>query len=260
MTRIGTHRGREARITREQLLSLVQAHDGNVARMAAAAGMSRMGIYKALERESLDIHAFLTRKGKISMLLNDREIKSIVSIDGMIDPFVDHQVRRIDDKPCISYGLSSAGYDIRLGNSFTRVDMLSDDGEEERVIDPHMYDATLWDSVDDISGPIELAPGEHILGVSVERFSMPRDVVGICVGKSTYARCGIIVNVTPLEPGWCGHLTIELHNAGLRYVKVYPGEGIAQVMFHRIDDPSVSYDQRGGKYQDQPALPVAPRM
>lgn len=260
MTRIGEHRGRKPLITRERLLSLVQAHDGNVAHMAAAAGMSRAGIYKALERESLDTRAFLTRKGKISMLLNDREIKSIVAVDGMIDPFIDHQVRIIDDKPCISYGLSSCGYDIRLGKSFTRVDLLSDNGTEERILDPHTHDATLWEFVDDISGAIELAPGEHILGVSMERFRMPRDVVGICVGKSTYARCGIIVNVTPLEPGWCGYLTIEIHNAGLHFVKVYPGEGIAQVLFHRIDDPAVSYDQRGGKYQDQPAAPVTPRM
>lgn len=255
------HPRKKPRFTRDELRDIMHAHNGNVARIADATGMSRMGIYKALEREALDTEAFLIRKGKMSMLLNDREIKSVCAVDGMIDPFIDHQVRTIDDKPCVSYGLSSAGYDIRLGSSFTRVDMTFDDHDDcERVIDPHVHDPTLWKFTDEMSGPIEIAPGEHILGVSVEKFRIPRDIVGVCVGKSTYARCGIIVNVTPLEPGWCGYLTIELHNAGFRYVNVYPGEGIAQILFHRIDDPSVAYDQRGGKYQDQPAKPVEPRM
>lgn len=193
------------------------------------------------------------------MLLNDKAITSICAVDGMISPFIGHQVRTIDDKPCISYGLSSAGYDIRLGVEFMQFRR----APHPKPVDPHalVHDMDGWTQA--IAGqvrPFALEPGDHVLGVSVEAFRMPRDVVGVCVGKSTYARCGVIVNVTPLEPGWCGHLTIELHNASLSPVLVYPMEGIAQVQFQRIDDPAVAYDQRGGKYQSQPARPVAPRI
>jgi dCTP deaminase len=105
----------------------------------------------------------------------------------------------------------------------------------------------------------ELQPGEFILCRSVETFTIPEDVLGIVVGKSTYARCGLIVNCTPMEPGWTGQLTIELHNASRHAIKVYANEGIAQVMFFRGERPAITYADKRGKYQGQSGVTL-PRV
>lgn len=184
-------------------------------------------------------------------ILCDWQIAALIRERAMIEPAVLHQVDGIDGIPCVSYGLTSAGYDIRLGNVF----LLPEPG----AVDPHRPHPHTAVTVEGRI-PFMLAPGHHVLGVSVERFQLPRNVVAQCVGKSTYARCGLLVNVTPLEPGWCGHLTIELHNGSANEISVYPHEGIAQIVFHRISEPDVTYADRRGKYQDQPARPVPAKV
>ena len=177
-------------------------------------------------------------------LLNDREIKRLAA-DGMIDPFIPELVRERDGEKVISYGLSSAGYDIRAGTEWYIA--LERDA---RIGDPKNFDPGLMRRYE-MDAPIVLPPRSFALTHSVERFRMPEDVVGIALGKSTYARMGIIVNITPLEPGWEGWLTIEVTNSAPFPVKVYPNEGIAQILFFRIDAPITSYAARSGKYQGQ---------
>lgn len=190
------------------------------------------------------------------MMLCDWQIAGLIRERGMIEPAVLHQVRDLaldagSTRRIVSYGLSSAGYDVRLGSTFL-VPRL-------QAADPHAEQR--YDTIDhDLGAPLWLAAGHYVLGVTVERFAMPSNVVGVAVGKSTYARLGVIVNVTPLEPGWCGFLTLEIHNASQRPVMLWPGEGIAQIMFHHISEPDVSYADRAGKYQNQPAVPVPARV
>lgn len=189
------------------------------------------------------------------MMLCDWQIAELVRRQGMIEPAVLHQVREVEDESgtrrVVSYGLSSAGYDVRLGNTFLAPQL--------QATDPHAEQR--YDTIDhDLGAPLWLPAGHYVLGVTVERFAMPSNVVGVAVGKSTYARLGVIVNITPLEPGWCGYLTLEIHNASPRPVMVWPGEGIAQIMFHEISEPDVSYADRAGKYQDQPAQPVPAKV
>jgi dCTP deaminase len=160
----------------------------------------------------------------------------------------------------ISFGLSSFGYDLRAGDSWQVFDPLA-----AGVIDPKRFDPELLRPAmvheDPDGGRFVLVPANsYALCASVERFNMPQDVVGIAVGKSTYARCGIIVNVTPLEPGWRGHLTIEISNDAPRAARIYVGEGLLQVQFWRGERPGTTYADRGGKYQDQPAGPVPARL
>ena len=176
-------------------------------------------------------------KGK-QMILNDREITRLAKEHAMIEPFAEGAKR----PGVISYGVTSFGYDMRVADEW----MLRD---SNKVCDPkHNYENhwSTWQKDDFL-----LSPGDFVLCRSVEYFRMPEDVVGVVVGKSTYARCGLVVNCTPMEPGWHGHLTIELHNASQHIINIYANEGIAQVMFHRGERPAVTYADKGGKYQGQ---------
>jgi len=166
------------------------------------------------------------------MLMNDRwfiEMNMVRGL-GIIDPFVSELVREENGRKVVSYGLSSYGYDIRLDD-----DVYVFDRNEFGIVDPKKFDKSLLRRLkvhrERLERFVVIPPNSYVLGSSVERFNVPRGMNGICVGKSTYARCGIIVNVTPLESEWEGVLTIEISNSSQSYVKVYVGEGIAQVMF-----------------------------
>ncbi|MBL8792568.1 MAG: dCTP deaminase [Planctomycetia bacterium] len=164
--------------------------------------------------------------------------------DVKIEPFADDTPR----PGTISYGLSSYGYDVRVGRKFkvfTNVNCV--------VVDPKHFDPK---SFVDVEGDFCLIPpNSFALAETVETFEIPRDILAICLGKSTYARCGIIVNVTPLEPEWRGRITIEISNTTPLPAKIYAGEGIAQILFVRGDAICrVSYADKKGKYQDQPGL------
>lgn len=160
---------------------------------------------------------------------------------GMIEPFHGTQVR--DD--CISYGLSSYGYDIRVSPEFkvfTNVHNV--------VVDPKRFDQRSF--VDVHADVCIIPPNSFALARTEEYFRIPRDILVVCVGKSTYARCGIIVNVTPLEPTWEGHLTLEISNTTPLPAKIYAREGIAQLLFFQGDEPpEIAYADRKGKYMNQ---------
>ena len=159
----------------------------------------------------------------------------------MIEPFVDSQVR----KATISYGLSSYGYDVRIAAEFKIFTNLN-----STIVDPKHFDPK---SFVDFTGDICLIPpNSFALGRTVEYFKIPRNVMTLCVGKSTYARCGIITNVTPLEPGWEGHITLEVSNTTPLPAKIYAGEGIAQILFFESSEEcEISYAEKKGKYQSQ---------
>jgi dCTP deaminase len=183
------------------------------------------------------------------MLKSDRWIRRTCLEKKMVDPFVDRQ----EGRGMISYGLSSYGYDIRLSDEykiFTNV--------HGAIVDPKGFDPKAFV---DYKGPFcVVPPNSFALARSVEYFKIPKNVLAICLGKSTYARCGIIVNVTPLEPGWEGHLTIEISNTTPLPAKVYSGEGIAQLLFLEGEEPcETSYADRKGKYQSQQGI-VGPRV
>ncbi len=178
---------------------------------------------------------------KSSNILNDREIKAMCVEDEMIRPFIPEQA----GKP--SYGLGSFGYDIRLGNKF-----LVPIGGVNAVLDPLDFPRGHFREIE-AADTLEIAPGSQVLAESVERFRMPDDVAGVCWGKSSYARCGLLVNVTPLEPGWNGILTIELANLSPLPIRLHVGQGIAQVVFFRGERPGRTYAEKeaGGIYQNQ---------
>ena len=163
----------------------------------------------------------------------------------MIEPFVQDQVRSIDGRPVISFGNSSFGYDIRVSDQFRIFTNVYGS-----VIDPKNFDPKgLVEVKNDVC---IIPPNSFALALSVEWFRIPRNVMTICVGKSTYARCGIIVNVTPFEPGWEGKAVLEISNTTPLPAKVYAGEGLAQVLFFESDTPcKTSYADRKGKYQNQ---------
>ncbi len=190
------------------------------------------------------------------MILNDAEIKKLCVAyphrdDRMISPFIAHQVKSVPYghldaiERVISYGLSSFGYDIRVKDRFM---LFQPSGAAAWVVDPKNFEESLLVETSGM-GFVVIPPNSFVLAESVERFVMPPDVMGICVGKSTYARCGIIVNVTPLEPGWEGVLTIEISNTTPLPAKVYANEGLAQIVFFRGDRPTITYADRAGKYQ-----------
>lgn len=172
----------------------------------------------------------------------------------MIHPFVNRSVKENEaGERIISYGLSSYGYDIRLSNEF-RLFTRPNDG---RVIDPKNSNHDEFSEAV-VADTIVIPPGGLLLGRSVEEFSIPRDLVVVCLGKSTYARCGALVNVTPLEPEWEGHLVIEITNGTNLPLTIYANEGIAQLMFHVGDrECIVSYKDRDGKYQGQQGVTMA---
>ena len=174
------------------------------------------------------------------MLMNDDQIRQRIAT-GMIDGAAMEQVR----KGAISYGVSSFGYDMRVANEWQLWK-----GDKVSTIDPKRRD--LHTKLDvKVSPTVTIPPGEFALCRSVEYFVIPEDIMCIVVGKSTYARCGLIVNVTPLEPGWEGHVTIELSNTAPLPIKVYGGEGIAQVMFFQGKRPRTTYREKSGKYMMQ---------
>jgi dCTP deaminase len=172
---------------------------------------------------------------------------------GMIEPFCDGQVRTNESGRLISYGLSSYGYDLRVSDEFKVFTNVFN-----TVVDPKAFDpASFVDLKTDIC---IVPPNSFALARSVEYFRIPRDVLTICVGKSTYARCGIIVNVTPFEPEWEGHVTLEISNTTPLPARIYANEGLAQVVFFKAEEIcETSYADRGGKYMKQRGITV-PRM
>ncbi len=174
-------------------------------------------------------------------VMPDHWIREMAQTTGMIDPFVDRQHR----EGTISYGLSSYGYDARAASEFrifTNVD--------NAIVDPKAFSAASF--VERNTDVCIIPPNSFALARTVEYFRIPRDVLVICLGKSTYARCGIIVNVTPLEPEWEGHVTLEFSNTTPLPAKIYAHEGACQFLFLKGDSPcEVSYADRGGKYMKQ---------
>jgi dCTP deaminase len=159
----------------------------------------------------------------------------------MIDPFVDDQVRQ----GVISYGVSSYGYDVRVGDEFKVFTNVYN-----TVVDPKNFDPKSF--VDIKADVCIIPPNSFALASTIEYFRIPRDILTVCLGKSTYARCGIIVNVTPFEPEWEGHVTIEISNTTPLPAKIYANEGIAQVLFFQSGEPCAkSYKDKKGKYQAQ---------
>ena len=174
----------------------------------------------------------------------DNWIRRMAQEQGMIEPFVENQVRQ----GVVSYGLSSYGYDIRVADEFKIFTNVY-----SAVVDPKNFDPR---SMVDFKGEVcIIPPNSFALARTVEYFRIPRDVLTVCVGKSTYARCGIIVNVTPFEPEWEGFVTLEISNTTPLPAKIYANEGIAQVLFFQGDEPcDVSYADRKGKYQKQQTI------
>lgn len=176
---------------------------------------------------------------------SDKWIKKMAREQQMIEPFQDAQVRYVEGQKVISYGVSSYGYDVRCSREFkifTNINSV--------IVDPKNFDER---SFVDFDGDVcIIPPNSFALARTVEYFKIPRDVLTICVGKSTYARCGIIVNVTPLEPDWEGHVTLEFSNTTNLPAKIYANEGVAQMLFFESDEIcDVSYKDRGGKYMGQ---------
>lgn len=180
---------------------------------------------------------------------SDKWIKKMSEKEGMIEPFVATQVKN----GAISYGVSSYGYDIRVSDEFKIFTNVNNS-----LIDPKNFDSS---SFVNFKGDVcIIPPNSFALARTVEYFRIPRSVITICVGKSTYARCGIIVNVTPFEPEWEGYVTLEISNTTPLPAKIYSHEGIAQVLFFESDEVcEVSYADRKGKYQSQRGI-VLPRL
>lgn len=181
------------------------------------------------------------------MILSDSEIRSRAQYNKMIDPFIDHQVSKDShDNKVISYGLASYGYDMRLGYEFKVFTNINN-----TIIDPKnvVAESFINKQVDEF---LILPPNSFTLATSLEHFIIPRDILAICLGKSSLARCGLILNVTPLEPEWEGYVTIEISNSTTLPAKLYAGEGIAQIIFLKSSSVcETSYKDKGGKYQNQ---------
>ena len=177
---------------------------------------------------------------------SDKWITEMSKTRSMIEPFSENQVRLDKDgEKLISYGVSSYGYDVRCSNEFKVFTNI-----HSAIVDPKSFDEKSF--VDIESDICVIPPNSFALARTVEYFKIPRNVLTVCLGKSTYARCGIIVNVTPLEPEWEGHVTLEFSNTTNLPAKIYAGEGVAQMLFFESDEEcSVSYKDRGGKYQGQ---------
>ncbi|HSH44844.1 MAG TPA: dCTP deaminase [Longimicrobiales bacterium] len=183
-------------------------------------------------------------------ILSDHWIRRMAEEHGMIEPFEAGQVR----DGAISYGCSSFGYDIRVADEFK---VFTD--VHSVVVDPKNFDDRSFVDIGG-EGHCIIPPNSFALARTLEYFRIPSDVLVVCVGKSTYARCGIIVNVTPLEPDWEGHLTLEISNTTPLPAKIYANEGIAQLLFFQGDQvPSVTYAARSGKYQRQRGVTL-PRL
>jgi dCTP deaminase len=177
---------------------------------------------------------------------SDKWIRRQALENGMIEPFEPNQVKTVDGNKVISYGTSSYGYDIRCADDFKVFTNIN-----STIIDPKNFDDSSFVTVSG-KGYCIIPPNSFALARTVERLKIPRSVLTVCLGKSTYARCGIIVNVTPFEPEWEGYVTLEFSNTTPLPAKIYANEGVAQVLFFESDEIcDISYADRGGKYQGQ---------
>lgn len=184
---------------------------------------------------------------------SDKWIRRMAEQHGMIEPFSPQQVRHRDQGKIISYGTSSYGFDVRCAAEFKIFTNIN-----SAIVDPKNFTDESFVNVN--SDVCIIPPNSFALARSVEYFRIPRNVLVICLGKSTYARCGIIVNVTPLEPEWEGHITLEFSNTTPLPAKIYANEGVAQLLFLESDEVCEhSYKDRAGKYQGQTGvtLPIA---
>jgi len=182
---------------------------------------------------------------------SDKWIRQMAEQHGMIEPFEPQLVRHVPSeitrnmRPVVSYGLSSYGYDIRCAREFKVFTNIN-----STIVDPKNFDPRNFVEIE--ADECIIPPNSFALARTVEYFRIPRDVLTVCLGKSTYARCGIIVNVTPFEPEWEGYVTLEFSNTTPLPAKIYAGEGCAQVLFFQSDEQcETSYKDRGGKYQGQ---------
>lgn len=186
------------------------------------------------------------RVGVLTLTIkSDRWIREMAEKKGMIEPFEPGQVRQKGGEKLISYGTSSYGYDVRCSREFKVFTNIN-----SATVDPKNFDEGSFVHVE--SDVCVIPPNSFALAATVEYFRIPRNVLTVCLGKSTYARCGIIVNVTPLEPEWEGHVTLEFSNTTTLPAKIYANEGVAQMLFFESDEVcETSYADRGGKYQGQ---------
>ncbi len=176
---------------------------------------------------------------------SDKWIRNMALNHGMIEPFEPDQIRQKDNQRIVSYGTSSYGYDIRCSDEFKLFTNIN-----STIVDPKNFDSNSF--IDVKSDVCIIPPNSFALARTVEYFRIPRNILTICLGKSTYARCGIIVNVTPFEPEWEGFVTLEFSNTTPLPAKIYANEGVAQVIFFESDEVcETSYKDRGGKYQGQ---------
>jgi dCTP deaminase len=183
-------------------------------------------------------------------LRNDRWIAEMAKKQGMIEPFEEGQVREIDGRKIVSFGLSSYGYDLRVARKFKVFTNVYNS-----IVDPKNFEEKAF--VDVEADTCIIPPNSFALAMSVEYFRIPRNVLTLCIGKSTYARCGIIVNVTPFEPEWEGYVTLEISNTTPLPAKIYAGEGLAQVLFFQASEMcAISYADRKGKYMCQKEITV----
>lgn len=202
------------------------------------------------------------------MILSDREITALATEDGMITPFIPALVRtRRDERRVLSYGLSSYGYDLRLSprEFYTFQPLREGDTDHRAVVDPkdfnpaHLTPAPLHHTPEGDSYFV-LPAHSYGLGVALEHLALPADITALFIGKSTYARCGVIANTTPGEAGWHGHLTLEFSNSSSSPCRIYTNEGIVQALFFRGAPCATCYETRAGKYQNQPERVVTARI
>ncbi|SFV67846.1 Deoxycytidine triphosphate deaminase [hydrothermal vent metagenome] len=176
---------------------------------------------------------------------SDKWIKKMSLEQQMITPFEDKQVRYVNEQKIVSYGNSSYGYDVRCANEFKIFTNINNS-----IVDPKNFDNNSFVEIN--SDVCIIPPNSFALARTIEYFKIPRSTLVVCLGKSTYARCGIIVNVTPLEPEWEGHVTLEFSNTTPLPAKIYANEGVAQMLFFESDENcETSYKDKGGKYQGQ---------
>ena len=184
---------------------------------------------------------------------SDRWIRMMATEYSMIEPYESGQVKEVEGKRIVSYGTSSYGYDIRCADEFKLFTNIN-----STIVDPKEFDAKNF--VEHKGDSVIIPPNSFALARTVEYFRIPRNVLTICLGKSTYARCGILVNVTPFEPEWEGYVTLEFSNTTPLPAKIYANEGVAQVVFFESDEIcETSYKDRGGKYQGQRGVTL-PKM
>ena len=197
------------------------------------------------ELETLSYPPDLRRVNNAMSIKSDRWIREMSRTQRMIEPFEPGQVKQANGERIVSYGTSSYGYDVRCSREFKVFTNIN-----STIVDPKVFDSGSF--VDIEADECIIPPNSFALARTVEYFRIPRDTLVVCLGKSTYARCGIIVNVTPLEPEWEGHVTLEFSNTTPLPARIYANEGVAQMLFFQSDEVcEVSYKDRGGKYQGQ---------